>query len=883
MFTEVSRQLRLLLEDSPQAIPPPEVYSLVDAFVLDCSASPEPEVLLYNLEEELQAIHGDAVDHDSCQQTEIFLTVLYHLIPILPSSSLISTWFDLVLRPALRDPKLPSAPLAYAKDLVLTALEQADNNYPDKQGEFRRRILDLYLLDAYNEGADDVVEWAELPEDQREKRALWKSNLEDVLMRFGLDQPEALFTQVLHCFASPTSRLQLLRLLNNLTSEPDFDHHADVLAFHPLMSSILTSLLVDNSTTVCTIGLTLITKLLPIFAVNACEALKGLLPRLFAILARIICWRERRPEENVLGDSEGEGEGEEPSDEPPVPEAVEGSRAIDTRPDLEWQRLELSFKSAAPAPSPKRYFTGLYYLFPCNIVAFLRRPAAYLSERNAESPYVVDWDEALDRDQIKTKSEVLLRLHATHPQIIWRNAISELEEPPFFAQYDVPRILTECTLLRVQNARLAHSKSNTVGLPPQPEEAIPEVVPQPEEGDDENNAMPSMEPETLIEQPRALPRVSLQDMMNTSIALKSYLDVDVVDPTPVWPYNLFPAKSGPLSATPSHISLISSGESPESNKVPSHVAQAISALQREVLLLKNELNFESWLARENVKHIAKLYEHRLLSRHAEAERQGLHNKLREYKAQVTRLQKQLRAHKDQTNLAQSKHGDWNAELQTKLHNLREQKRCWETETAALRQAEQDLRANFAAQGRLLEEAEKRVFQLETSIKETAHKVTRLRDYEQRINELTALQRLWDADVHKYKEQTELIKSILSKHKKMALRLESYEQTHASMEEQARASRRQIQTLEAKLSFANARHKTARRDSESGGRAAAVAETSRLTRDYARLREENNDLKDQVDDLTAMLEVLRAQVDGRTGLLVDPSRSPLLTGSPALHL
>jgi hypothetical protein len=43
----------------------------------------------------------------------------------------------------------------------------------------------------------------------------------------------------------------------------------------------------------------------------------------------------------------------------------------------------------------------------------------------------------------------------------------------------------------------------------------------------------------------------------------------------------------------------------------------------------------------------------------------------------------------------------------------------------------------------------------------------------------------DVDVQKYKEQTEAMKVLLSKYKKMELRLDAYERTHGMMEEQAR--------------------------------------------------------------------------------------------------
>ena len=44
--------------------------------------------------------------------------------------------------------------------------------------------MDLYLLDAYNESSgDDVLEWAESDDAQKERTACWKTNLEDVLIR----------------------------------------------------------------------------------------------------------------------------------------------------------------------------------------------------------------------------------------------------------------------------------------------------------------------------------------------------------------------------------------------------------------------------------------------------------------------------------------------------------------------------------------------------------------------------------------------------------------------------------------------------------------------------------------------------------------------------
>lgn len=132
-------------------------------------------------------------------------------------------------------------------------------------------------------------------------------------------------------------------------------------------------------------------------------------------------------------------------------------------------------------------------------------------------------------------------------------------------------------------------------------------------------------------------QISLQEMISTSIALKSGLDIEVIDTPaePGWTAALVDRQLRTRSRSPSRKSVASlsvRSPSPEVTRelepkegVPSHVAVAIAGLQREILMLRSELNFELWMARENVKHIGRLYQDRVVSRNAEMERQGLVN------------------------------------------------------------------------------------------------------------------------------------------------------------------------------------------------------------------------------------------------------------------
>jgi hypothetical protein len=204
-------------------------------------------------------------------------------------------------------------------------------------------------------------------------------------------------------FSAPSTRLPLLTLLNAYACQNSFDSCVAALANHHLMSSLLSSLLLDNSSTVCTINLTLLIKLLPALAVKACSELKRMLPRLFVILARLICWKERPPFHALLD-----------TDSTTPTHEVEALRLVydpipklKVRMNLGWERLESTFDAThSSAPNPSVLFSVLYYLFPCNTLIFLRAPLLYLTERDFESPYTVSWEDALDEDELRSKSEV---------------------------------------------------------------------------------------------------------------------------------------------------------------------------------------------------------------------------------------------------------------------------------------------------------------------------------------------------------------------------------------------------------------------------------------------------------------------------------------------
>ena len=202
-------------------------------------------------------------------------------------------------------------------------------------------------------------------------------------------------------FAQPEHRLQLIALLDLYATTEQFANIAPIFAQHELFTSLQNSLMLDNSSTACTCSILLMVKMLPNFAVHASRDLKRVLPTLLAILARIMSWRGR-PAPTF----------EDPDIIPVYDPDLEAELDRDTRqllhinPDLQWQRLELTFSAATSAPSPRPLYTMLYYLFPCNVIKFLRSPIDYLLFHKVPSPYTVEWSAALDDAEIRSKSEV---------------------------------------------------------------------------------------------------------------------------------------------------------------------------------------------------------------------------------------------------------------------------------------------------------------------------------------------------------------------------------------------------------------------------------------------------------------------------------------------
>lgn len=214
--------------------------------------------------------------------------------------------------------------------------------------------------------------------------------------------------------------------------------------------------------------------------------------------------------------------------------------------------------------------------------------------------------------------QALFTNHILHPTFLTvGDSDTELVQP-FWTGYELSRIVGECTMLNARNARIGSRQED-------PDDAF---------GDTPRLAARPLPKSTAgvsshsTEGPHSRFRISLRDIVATSVALKSGMDIEIDDgeSQETWSDLLF--WSSPNSPGKRSVSLRPEGAPIKpfpgrGKEIPDHVAEAISALQRKLILMNNELNCELWLARRNIQHIGRLKKECELAKSAEGERQGL--------------------------------------------------------------------------------------------------------------------------------------------------------------------------------------------------------------------------------------------------------------------
>ena len=304
----------------------------------------------------------------------------------------------------------------------------------------------------------------------------------------------------------------------------------------------------------------------------------------------------------------------------------------------------------------------------------------------------------------------------------------------------------------------------------------------------------------------------------------------------------------------------------------------VSFLQRENLLLRNELNFELYLKEQHLRHIGRLHRDKVTDTALEAERQNLYHTVRTLRATNTVQRTELERCRAEAAATKARHVQWEADLNNKLKAYREERKAWTAEARQLKaQAEEDS-AHIASLTRQLEESGAQLFELRTKMEADEPKLAKLEQYEAKIAQLTTCLAYWDNDVLKYEQQRKEMEKLLNKWDEMAYLVEATEATLSEVEEKYARLEAENDRLKAELEVAFASVKALKGDKaqlvvEGGsGQVQMVKERGEVERESDELRGRNEALCAEVLELKARIEAMQVSEEWEGARAVNGAHS-----------
>ena len=483
--------------------------------------------------------------------------------------------------------------------------------------------------------------------------------------------------------------MQALSLLSSfLRLQPP---HLHLVLDTPLIDHLFNCLFIDTSAAVVDMALATLIMLIP----HITTALVKYLPKLFLVYVRVLCW-DLYNAENPESHPEFNSGDESPSN---------GSAFRGFHTDANWNQLHPSPDDVElAAPAADFLFTFLYGLFPLNFMGFVRKPRKYLVAIDYPNAAVLD----LNQSVIRSRTEPHCRCHILHCNFFNTTPEDELVDSKWL-KADPADLVTECLSLCIAANR------PTANLDPPPLEiSPPTVVANDHESNGASQAaklkskswhetlspMSTARTSKTNQQSDRVPEVphitsimtgfangnsSQKRLANVERRKEATAQRDVAD--------LLPRKlSMPPRLSESNVQNSSSVSSSRVSHIgDNHLARAdgqlqnISTLQREVITLRNDLNFERYLKQQHITHIGQLQRKHINQATVESEAQNMFNTNRTLKAKLTKANElYLQLKKEvQTSRTQSKR--YEETLNSRLKFYREEERLRVSVTNAVSQ------------------------------------------------------------------------------------------------------------------------------------------------------------------------------------------------------
>lgn len=635
--------------------------------------------------------------------------------------------------------------------------------------------------------------------------------------------------------------------------------HLHLVLDTQLLQHLEKCLLIDTSTIVLELALVVLIMLLP----HICGALTSdhHLQKLFLIFTRILCFDKLSKSEdhsNERMDEEKDFEDSEEDDE------------VDVENDQAWEQLQPAESEESGSPTLMHYFTFLYGLYPLNFMSFIRKPRKYLKSLNF--PGARDFD--LDQDLIYSRTETYRSVHLLHPNMFTTTIDDELSENRWLKS-DPADVVTECMDLCVAVSATLEDPGPppTTKLPPVP--PLPEVPTEftldesaPDSDVSWRNTQSTMfvppgdapeVPETAELPLRSKSIASTKSFKSASPLLKT-MDSPTLPPAKEsLKHNLLstPAASSlqKVNTKPSLDSFVRSAAgtlSPPHPRNDFH-SQTMSSLQREIMLLRNDLNFERYLKLQHLSHIGQLQRKHIREAAVEADTQNLINTNKTLKARLAKANELYAQLKKETLTSRNQSKKWENDLNAKVRGYREGEKTWHSEEEGLRFDLQRTQSDYEHLKKVVEKAEAEQLRAEQRTRALEYE---LEDYSNVRHELESAQQ----KIIEYEDQAQNLHSLIQERNDLRndlevanIRLSSRE---AEREHSISAYERHIMTLEQRLQAAErsagppGQLPASVQQMLDSGLAASQAKLQSLKKTYQHLSAQHTELQMRYQDLEA---------------------------------
>ena len=788
------------------------------------------------------------------EKQHAFANLLTLLLPAIASKDSLQEWWNMLIKPTLDTIGNKRDAIESTKELLLSVLvldgvrDSADDS--GLSAYFIRQTLDAYFARTKIPSRDeDVVS----PEDE-----FIAHEWETVLVTFGKKRSRELLLAVDEYLEMKDYRLQSLSLLSSFVRlQPP---HLHLVLETPLVQHLLNCLLIDTSSTVVDLALTNLIMFIP----HITSSLVSILPKLFLVYSRVLCWDQyykKTPESAETPDD---------ADDATSPDG--GGSVFDI--DETWEQLQSCVDTVdALSPQANYLFTFLYGLFPINFMTFVRKPRRYLKAK--AYPRADDLD--LRQGLIRTRTESHRAVHLLHSNFFTTTLEDELTDNRWL-KTDPADLVTECMSLCI-------AVSHTLNDPgPPPTSKLPDIPKTPNAkqiakadallASDEDAqtygttsaeaisassrntqstviTIPSVGPSTNLSPVDAhkSSRTSLRDQLarsrNNSPGKTDGNDGAEKSPTSREPnQSSRPSSSNGLHRLQGFAHTVSRSPHPHS-PLSASGGDSNVALQREIMLLKNDLNFERYLKQQHISHIATLQRRSVSEATAASETENLFNANKVLKARLIKANEFYSQLKRETNTSKNQTKKYEEQLSSKLKAYREEEKRWQAEAEQLHhelekaQRETEHLKNLIVESELREQhTRNKLITLQRDYDDLSTLRTTLGDAEAKLQKYE----LRDLEFQRAQEDHELLRN---EFETLKMELTSRDANHERMKK----------TYDQKISVLEARVRTAQGTLPAGGPlpasmqqmmdltlAASNAKLQQLKRAHARLLQRYTELE-----------------------------------------